>query len=88
MVAGSSARGETMSAKSAVIDDLSREPSLSAIGTRWQLFTDGVMGGVSNGTMVREGVVTVTWRVARKLAAQHQLRRLRLRFATHAQLRL
>ena len=45
-----------MSAKSAVIDDLSREPPVSAIGTRWQLFTDRVMGGVSNGTMVRETV--------------------------------
>lgn len=45
-----------MSAKSAVIDDLSREPPNSAIGTRWQLFTDRVMGGVSNGTMVRETV--------------------------------
>jgi hypothetical protein len=56
MVAGGSTRGETMSAKSAVIDDLSREPPLSAIGTRWQLFTDRVMGGVSNGTMVRETV--------------------------------
>ena len=55
-VAVGSARGETMSAKSAVIDDLSREPPVSAIGTRWQLFTDRVMGGVSNGTMVRETV--------------------------------
>jgi Complex I intermediate-associated protein 30 (CIA30) len=55
-VAGGSARGETMSAKSAIIDDLSREPPLSAIGSRWQLFTDRVMGGVSNGTMVRERV--------------------------------
>jgi hypothetical protein len=51
-----SVRGETMGAKSAVIDDPSREPPLSAIGTRWQLFTDRVMGGVSNGTMVREVV--------------------------------
>jgi hypothetical protein len=55
-VAAGSARGETMSAKSAVIDDLSREPPLSAIGTHWQLFTDRVMGGVSNGTMVHETV--------------------------------
>jgi hypothetical protein len=45
-----------MSTKSAVIDDLSREAPLSNIGTRWQLFTDGVMGGVSKGTMVREAV--------------------------------
>lgn len=55
-VAGGSAEGETMSPKSAVIDDLSREPPVSAIGTRWQVFTDRVMGGVSNGTMVRESV--------------------------------
>ena len=43
-----------MDAKLAVIDDLSREPPLSSIGARWQLFTDRVMGGVSNGTMTRE----------------------------------
>jgi len=49
-------RGESMKVKSTVIDDLSREPPLSAIGTRWQLFTDRVMGGSSNGTMVRETV--------------------------------
>ena len=48
------ARGDTMDAKLAVIDDLSREPPLSTIGTRWQLFTDRVMGGVSDGTMSRE----------------------------------
>jgi hypothetical protein len=65
-VAVGSARGETMSAKSAVIDDLSREPPVSAIGTRWQLFTDRVMGGVSNGTMVRE---TVAGRTSRKKGA-------------------
>jgi hypothetical protein len=50
------ARGDTMDAKLAVIDDLSREPPLSTIGTRWQLFTDRVMGGVSNGSMTREVV--------------------------------
>ena len=43
-----------MDAKLAVIDDLSREPPLSTIGTRWQLFTDRVMGGVSDGTISRE----------------------------------
>ncbi|MGA8157520.1 MAG: CIA30 family protein [Rhodoplanes sp.] len=53
---GSAARGETMGLTSATIDDLSRDMPLSAIGTRWQLFTDRVMGGVSNGTMVRETV--------------------------------
>jgi len=55
LVAGK-AQGEIMAAASAVIDDLSREMPLSTIGTRWQLFTDQVMGGVSNGTMVRDVV--------------------------------
>jgi hypothetical protein len=55
VVSGAS-RSQAMGPKSAVIDDLSREAPLSAIGTRWQLFTDRVMGGVSNGTMVREMV--------------------------------
>ena len=50
------ARGNTMDTESATIDDLSREPPLSTIGTRWQLFTDRVMGGVSNGSMMREVV--------------------------------
>ena len=45
-----------MDAKLAIIDDLSREPPLSTVGTRWQLFTDQVMGGVSNGSMTREAV--------------------------------
>lgn len=45
-----------MATQSPVIDDLSREPPLSTIGTRWQLFTDRVMGGVSNGTMARKAV--------------------------------
>jgi Complex I intermediate-associated protein 30 (CIA30) len=53
---GKAARGETMTANPTIIDDLSRDPPLSAIGTRWQLFTDRVMGGVSNGTMLREMV--------------------------------
>ena len=45
-----------MGLTSAIIDDLSRDMPLSAIGTRWQLFTDRVMGGISNGAMVRETV--------------------------------
>lgn len=53
---GATARGEMMNARSPIIDDLSRAAPLSTIGTRWQLFTDRVMGGVSNGTMVREVV--------------------------------
>lgn len=39
---------------SAIIDDLSRDPPLAAIGSKWRLFTDQVMGGVSNGTMARD----------------------------------
>jgi len=45
-----------MDAKLDIIDDLSREPPLSTVGTRWQLSTDQVMGGVSNGSMMREVV--------------------------------
>ena len=40
----------------AVIDDLSREAPMASIGTRWELVTDRVMGGVSQGTMSRETV--------------------------------
>ncbi len=39
---------------SAVIDDLSREPPLATTGSRWRLLTDQVMGGVSEGTIVRD----------------------------------
>jgi hypothetical protein len=39
-----------------IIDDLSREPPQSAIGTNWQLFTDRVMGGLSQGSMAREDI--------------------------------
>ena len=45
---------KTMAASSNVIDDLSLEAPLSALGTPWQLFTDQVMGGASNGRMARE----------------------------------
>ncbi len=45
-----------MSAMSAIIDDLSREPPIASIGSKWELLTDQVMGGVSKGTMVR-GVI-------------------------------
>jgi hypothetical protein len=47
-------KSEMMDLQSAVIDDLSRDPPISTIGTRWLLLTDSVMGGVSNATMVRE----------------------------------
>lgn len=39
-----------------VIDDLSRLHPEAANGSRWALFTDGVMGGVSRGVMTREPV--------------------------------
>jgi hypothetical protein len=39
---------------SAIIDDLSREPPMAAIGSNWQLFTDQVMGGVSKANMTRD----------------------------------
>lgn len=45
-----------MPVTSSIIDDLSREPPIAAIGSRWELLTDRVMGGVSRGTMVRESV--------------------------------
>ena len=45
-----------MKPDSSVIDDLSRDAPLATIGTTWQIFTDQVMGGVSQGTMVRETV--------------------------------
>ena len=45
-----------MSITSAIIDDLSREPPIAAIGSNWQLLTDQVMGGVSKGTMVRDAI--------------------------------
>ena len=48
------AHGATMHPTSAIIDDLGREAPQSTIGTSWQFITDGVMGGVSNGSMDRE----------------------------------
>jgi len=43
-----------MPVTSAVIDDLSWKFPIASIGTSWQLFTDRVMGGVSEGTLARE----------------------------------
>lgn len=45
-----------MRPSTAVIDDLSLKAPLATIGTRWQLVTDQVMGGVSHGTMTSEVV--------------------------------
>jgi hypothetical protein len=50
------AKSENQRTASSIIDDLSREPPMATIGTRWQLFTDTVMGGVSTATMARETV--------------------------------
>lgn len=56
LVVGHSALGKPMPVTSPIIDDLSREPPKATIGTDWRLFTDRVMGGVSDGTMIREPV--------------------------------
>ncbi len=45
---------QTPALPSPIIDDLSDPAGLSALGTRWQLVTDQVMGGVSRGTLTRE----------------------------------
>jgi hypothetical protein len=47
---------KTLVVPSPIIDDLSDPAGLSALGTRWQLVTDQVMGGVSQGTLSREEV--------------------------------
>lgn len=39
------------------IDDLSRPDGTSAAGTRWQLVSDRVMGGLSRGSLTREAVL-------------------------------
>jgi hypothetical protein len=39
-----------------IIDDLSRTAPQASNGARWQFIADGVMGGVSQGTMDRETV--------------------------------
>jgi hypothetical protein len=56
VLVGGVTRGETVNSQTAIIDDLSRDPPLSTIGSQWRLFTDGVMGGVSKGNIVREQV--------------------------------
>jgi hypothetical protein len=47
---------QTPALPSPIIDDLSDPAGLSALGIRWQLVTDQVMGGVSQGTLTRETV--------------------------------
>jgi hypothetical protein len=63
-------RSENQQAAPSIIDDLSREPPIATIGTRWQLFTDTVMGGVSRATMARE---TVEGRAAIRLRGKVSL---------------
>ena len=70
-----------MKVDSAIVDDLSRDPPLSAIGTRWQLFTDWVMGGVSNGTMVRE---MVAGRPAIRMRGDVSLEEMAVLFRSHS----
>lgn len=53
---GADVKSDTMPYRSSIIDDLSREPPHSSIGTDWQLFTDQVMGGLSQGSMARENI--------------------------------
>ncbi len=45
-----------MRVASAIIDDLSRESPMAAIGSNWQLFSDQVMGGDSKGMMTRDAI--------------------------------
>ena len=52
---------------SAILDDLSRDPPWSSVGTAWRLLTDGVMGGVSTGRMTRE---TIAGRPALRLRGE------------------
>jgi hypothetical protein len=54
LIASTRARARTMLITSPIVDDLSREPPMATIGTSWRIFTDQVMGGVSDGTMSRE----------------------------------
>lgn len=50
------ASSQVPAVSSPIIDNLSDPTGLSALGTRWQLVTDQVMGGVSRGTLTREVV--------------------------------
>ena len=54
---GSGTMEASMQATSSfLIDDFSSEQGTSAIGTEWRLFTDRVMGGVSDATSVLETI--------------------------------
>lgn len=64
------ASSENQQIGSSIIDDLSREPPIATMGTSWQLFTDTVMGGVSEATMARE---TIAGRAAIRLQGRVSL---------------
>jgi hypothetical protein len=53
-----------------VVDDLSGPPFVSALGTRWELISDRVMGGVSDGTLTRE---TIDGRLALRMTGEVSL---------------
>lgn len=67
---GVAARSELMPKPSPIIDDLSRDAPLTTLGTRWQVVTDQVMGGVSRGTLSRE---TVAGRPAMRMRGEVSL---------------
>ena len=54
--ADTSAMGDAKKLDFAIIDDLSRAAPQASIGTSWQLLTDQVMGGISEGAIAREMV--------------------------------
>jgi hypothetical protein len=49
LISGFTVVHNAQSADTFLIDDFSRQGNISVIGTRWQQFTDQVMGGVSEG---------------------------------------
>lgn len=53
---GGRSESKKMPERCSIIDDLSREPPQSSIGTNWQIFTDRVMGGRSQGYMARDNI--------------------------------
>ncbi len=59
-----------MSDLSPIIDDLSQPAPSASNGANWQFIADGVMGGVSQGTMARE---TVGGREAYRMRGQVSL---------------
>ena len=57
MVAAGAGWSRSLAATTATIDDLSQPPPRASNGAAWELIADGVMGGVSRGTMRREVVL-------------------------------